>query len=69
MRVRSLLAVPGRYIFAVLKDFFYSLVHFYPQAPLLHVFFLIQQKCNSELFSPNSFVIVKDCFYLCKIQE
>lgn len=28
--VRSLLAVPGHYIFAVLMGFFYSLVHFYP---------------------------------------
>ena len=29
--MRSLLAVPGHYIFAVLMGFFYSLVHFYPR--------------------------------------
>ena len=28
--MRSLLAVPGHYIFAVLMGFFYSLAHFYP---------------------------------------
>lgn len=29
--MRSLLAVPGHYIFAVLMGFFYSLAHFYPR--------------------------------------